>query len=239
VAEKHPYISGSGSITQVIAQLRHSFPATVNAETLKKLGIAPNNETYVLNILRFLNILDAEGKKIPAAATVMNKHADEEFEEAFSALVKQAYHQLFELHQEKSWSLTRDKLITFFRNTDGTSGIVGERQAGTFQALARLAGKVAEGAQSVPKAKAGNGSSRTAKTALKKGRASTATPAPQPAPEPPPVGHIAAPPSASHASGTPMALTVRIEINLPAGGDQQTYDYIFKSIRENLLNGNA
>jgi hypothetical protein len=30
---------------------------------------------------------------------------------------------------------------------------------------------------------------------------------------------------------------VRIEINLPADGDQETYDRIFKSIRENLLNG--
>jgi hypothetical protein len=33
-----------------------------------------------------------------------------------------------------------------------------------------------------------------------------------------------------------VALTVRIEINLPASGDQETYDRIFKSIRENLLN---
>jgi hypothetical protein len=34
-----------------------------------------------------------------------------------------------------------------------------------------------------------------------------------------------------------LGLTVRIEINLPAQGDQKTYDTIFKSIRENLLNG--
>jgi hypothetical protein len=34
-----------------------------------------------------------------------------------------------------------------------------------------------------------------------------------------------------------VGLTVRIEINLPATGDQDTYDKIFKSIRENLLNG--
>jgi hypothetical protein len=36
-----------------------------------------------------------------------------------------------------------------------------------------------------------------------------------------------------------VGLTVRIEINLPPGGDQATYDAIFKSIRENLLNGNG
>jgi hypothetical protein len=34
-----------------------------------------------------------------------------------------------------------------------------------------------------------------------------------------------------------FGLTVRIEINLPSSGDQDTYDKIFKSIRENLING--
>lgn len=34
-----------------------------------------------------------------------------------------------------------------------------------------------------------------------------------------------------------VALTVRIEVNLPAQADQETYDRIFKSIRANLLNG--
>lgn len=32
-----------------------------------------------------------------------------------------------------------------------------------------------------------------------------------------------------------MALTVRIEINLPENGSQETYDNIFKSIRANLI----
>lgn len=33
-----------------------------------------------------------------------------------------------------------------------------------------------------------------------------------------------------------MALTVRVEINLPAGGSRETYDNIFQSIKANLLN---
>jgi len=33
-----------------------------------------------------------------------------------------------------------------------------------------------------------------------------------------------------------IALTVRIEVNLPTASDQKTYDMIFRSIRENLLN---
>ncbi len=39
--------------------------------------------------------------------------------------------------------------------------------------------------------------------------------------------------------GGNVGLTVRIEINLPANGTQETYDNIFQSIRKNLLNGNV
>lgn len=34
-----------------------------------------------------------------------------------------------------------------------------------------------------------------------------------------------------------FGLTVRVEINLPADGSKETYDAIFKSIKENLLGG--
>lgn len=82
MADKHPYMSGSGGIVQTIAHLRRSFPAQVTAETLKKLGIASNNETYVLNILRFVEVLDQDGKKNAKAATVFNKHDDGNFKRA-------------------------------------------------------------------------------------------------------------------------------------------------------------
>jgi hypothetical protein len=46
---------------------------------------------------------------------------------------------------------------------------------------------------------------------------------------------IKPPPVHSGAGKRDMALTVRIEINLPAGGTQETYDAIFKSIKANLI----
>ena len=54
---------------------------------------------------------------------------------------------------------------------------------------------------------------------------------------PPPVAPPV--PDQGKSASAGMALTVRVEINLPAGGDQETYDRIFKSIRENLLNGSS
>lgn len=234
MAEKHPYMSGTAGLVQAITHLRRSFPAQVTAETLKKLGIAPNNETYVLNILRFVGVLDAESKKNPKAVGVFNKHDDSEFQAGFAELVQTAYGDLFGLHGDSAWSLPADKLISYFRNTDHTSAIVGQRQASTFQALATISGKT-DGTPRAAAPKTNRAESPIPKAA--KVKASTRTP---PAAE---LSASATVPPVSPASGSGntsgMALTVRVEINLPAGGDQETYDRIIKSIRENLLNGNA
>jgi Family of unknown function (DUF5343) len=230
VAEKHPYTSGSGGLIQTVAQLRKSFPAIVSSETLKKLEIAPNNETYVLNILKFVGVLDAENKKTTDSTQIFNKHDDAEFQQGFAKLVEKSYHELFALHGDGAWALTVNKLISFFRNHD--SDIVGKRQATTFQTLASLSGKTtATPAQAASKS-IGNGSKVTKPVKLV--RAVTTK-----------TDTSSTPPSSQSkaeidkSTASPMALTVRVEINLPAGGDQKTYDAIFKSIRENLLNGHG
>lgn len=227
MADKHPYVSGSGPLFQIVNQLRKSFPAGgVTADTLKKLGLAPNNESYVINILRFIGIIDEEGKKTDAAAKVFNQHDDAAFQQAFAALVKSAYSDLFSLHGDEAWKVDLDGLIQFFRSTDDTSAIVGRRQATTFQGLSALSG-YAEAPQvkgsSVKKTHAEKVAPK--KPANKKG---TAIATQQQEPHPKPTA-MAAP------GGRDVGLTVRIEINLPADGNQETYDRIFKSIRENLI----
>jgi len=225
----HPYISGFGSITQMVLRLRKAFPATVTSETVKKLGLAPNNESYVINALQFVGILDTEGKKTPAAVQVFSKHKDEDFSNAFEDLVKKAYSALFELHGEGSWTLPDEDLITFFRQTDQTSHTIGVRQAGTFKVFAALAGHGEIQASKPPKAK---GTAAQGKVKKAKKQSSGAAPAAEV------VGSTGA---ASANSGTSTAknlgLSVRIEINLPADGTKETYDNIFKSIKDNLLNG--
>lgn len=234
MADKHPYMSGTAGLLQAVAHLRRSFPAQVSAETLKKLAIAPNNETYVLNILRFIGVLDAESKKNAKAVGVFNKHDDAEFQAGFAELVQSAYGDLFGLHGDSAWSLPTDKLISYFRNSDHTSAIVGQRQASTFQALATLSGKT-DGTPRTAAPKGKRAESPIPKAAKAKASAKT-VPAAETSAAP-----IAQPATSATGAGNSsgMALTVRVEINLPAGGDQETYDRIFKSIRENLLNGNA
>jgi hypothetical protein len=213
-----PYISGAGNIAQMIAQLRKSFPGTITADTVRKLGIAPNNESYVINVLQFIKLLDTEGKKTALAGQVFSKHKDEDFAQALEKTVKDAYGPLFELHSDGSWTLSDEDLITFFRQSDQTSDVIGRRQAGVFKVLASLSGH-----GEVPVAKPAK---QKAVAAAKK--KSLGAPKQEP----------------SNASSTviekkhegSLGLTVRVEINLPPGGTKDTYDAIFKSIRENLLN---
>jgi len=225
MADKHPYTSSSGALVKTVNHLRKTFPQTVTADTLKKLGFAPRNESYIINILRFLGLIDEEGKKTDIAGKIFSSHQEGAFQQGFGDLVKKSYSELFSLHKEEAWSLDMDKLVTFFRQSDQTSAIVGGRQAKTFTTMRGLAG---HGEILEPRKPSNKEIPQKGKHAKEK-------------PKKPPVEgskSTAATISQHGLSERPdFGLTVRVEINLPTEGDQATYDRIFKSIRENLLNG--
>jgi len=216
----HPYISGPGNVAQMIGFLRKNFPATVTSETVKKFGLAPKNESYVINALQFVGVIDEESKRTSRGHDIFVL-PDDQFPGAFEAMVKEAYHDLFDLRGDDAWTLTKGELTGYFRTTDKTSEVIGGRQAGLFQVFASLAGHEIGSDNGTPKSPT-------------KPRAAKPKPAAQPqkaasAPESPAKVELAA-----AGQRKDMALTVRIEINLPSNGSQETYDNIFKSIRANL-----
>lgn len=223
----HPYISGAGNVSQMVALLRKNFPATVTSETVKKVGLAPNNESYVINALQFIGAIDESGKKTDIGGSVFNLHKEEEFQVEFAKLVETAYSDLFELRGELSWDLNRDDLISYFRTTDKTSSVIGTRQAAMFETFASLAGhgRPDAPAKSRSDAKPRVGRSSPAQKERGATKQKSSTERSRSATEPPP----------ATTNSRDMALTVRIEINLPAGGSRSDYDNIFKSIRANLL----
>lgn len=227
MSDKHPYVPGPGGLVQVIKHFRNSFPAFVTADTLRKLGFAPKNESYILNILRFLNLVDQEdGKRTKEAEKIFNLHDDEAFQKEFAMLVRKAYSELFGLHGDNTWTLDQNSLMTFFRSSDQSTALVGQRQASTFRLLAAFSGH-----GDIPEAKSVGGKQ---KKDTKKTRANdkvTDSPAVQ---IQAPLSNVS--PTIKHDRSKNFGLTVRIEINLPADGDQETYDRIFRSIKENLLN---
>lgn len=213
----HPYISGAGNITQMIGFLKNNFPSTVTSETVKKLQLAPKNESYVINALQFLSLIDEQGNRTDKGHEVLTTHDDAEFKTAFADLVRTAYKDLFDLRSEEAWTMSRDELIGYFRTTDKTSAAIGTRQAAVFQALRDLSGYENVGAgPAKPKDKP---IKRKALKSSKNMQKVEVTPTDLAEKLP---------------AKRDMALTVRIEINLPAEGSKQTYDNIFKSIKDNL-----
>jgi hypothetical protein len=209
----------------MLTQLRKNFPATVTSETVKKLGIASNNESYVINALRFIGIIDEEGKKTQKGTDVFSIHKDDDFKAAFEGLIRGAYKDLFDLRGDDVWKMDREALVNYFRTTDKTSAAIGGRQAGVFQMFASYAGHGEVDAKARPATKGTSAKSNKTKTSA----AGVTKSKPKVEPRP------------RHGDGSgalkrDMALTVRIEINLPADGTRETYDHIFQSIKANLLN---
>ena len=218
----HPYTTTLQGLKEALLQLRTTFPPSVTADTLKKWSVAPNNEGTVLAVLRFLNIIDDEGKKQGDAAKVFVEHQDDAFSSKFADLVRASYPVLFRDWGDKAWELSRDQLIAFFRTEDHSSARIGKQQAATFELLAQFAGQ----GPALPEAT----------TTIRKKRSTTKASGQKKEKTEPSTNEVGAssdPPPARVKTGTPT-FTVRVEINLPVAEDQEVYDRIFKSIKENL-----
>ena len=142
MADRYPYTNTTGNLRKTIEQFRRNFPPRVTVNTLQQLKIAPNNERHILRVLSFLELINDDGNKTDVAAQIFSIHDSIQFGQRFSEHVKNFYSDLFELHGDSAWTLGRDELIHFFRQTDQTSDNVGKRQASTFQILAEFAGYV-------------------------------------------------------------------------------------------------
>lgn len=228
----YPYISGQGGVIQAMTQLRKGFPSKVDAGYLKRFNIAPANESYVISILKFLGLIDDEGNRVEEKTDYFYGN-DEAFRAGLEATLRSSYAQMFDEMGDGALDAERTDLTHWFRAADKSSDLVGQRQASTFQTLAALAGHGQLPAARASGAKT-NGATTTStakKTAATKaGKKAAAKPVvsgevPQPAidVEETPVG------------GSGFGLTVRIEVNLPPGGDADTYDAIFASIKKHLM----
>lgn len=166
-------------------------------------------------------MIDEEGKRTENGHDVFVLD-DDKFPKAFETLVKSAYSDLFDLRGEEAWTMTKKELTSYFRTTDKTSEVIGGRQAGVFQVFRQLAGHETVEEKSSPKTPAKTRTPRAKPAPQKQAKAASDD------------GGGEKLDMRMTGKGKDMALTVRIEINLPANGSKETYDNIFKSIRENL-----
>lgn len=226
----YPYTSGQTAVAQTFAQLRKGFPAKVDAGYLQRFGIAPANESYIISILRFLGLINEEGDRRDENADFFFS-GDEDFKTRLEQTVRGSYSHLFDEMGDDALTASKDALTNWFRASDKTSALVGQRQASTFQTLMALAGHGevpatrATGPKTAADPRAASKKGAGKKTAISKTAAEKARPAHPPK-------DVA---ESSAAMNSDIGLTVRIEVNLPPSGDADTYDAIFASIKKHLM----
>ncbi|MFC1944180.1 DUF5343 domain-containing protein [Chloroflexota bacterium] len=87
-----PYAPWS-EMEKVLKRLRGFRPPCVDIAFLQTHRIAPRNERAVINALKFLGIIDADG--VPTELLARLKGGDSEYRENLAAIVKSAYADLF------------------------------------------------------------------------------------------------------------------------------------------------
>jgi hypothetical protein len=225
MAVEYPYVNAQSALTKAFAQFRKSFPATMDAATLQKFGIAPSNESYVINTFRFLGLIDGDGKKADDAAGFFFG-GDAAFNSGLEDAIRAAYESLFADFGEDAWNNDRAEIATWFRVTDKTSDVVGGRQASTFQTLAALAGHGELPLTVVTPAKPTSTRGPSNATKSSKGTQGKS----------PATGAESQKSSGGTGGGkNQLDMTVRIEINVPAGATPAEYDAMFASIRKHLI----
>ncbi|MCD1268544.1 hypothetical protein B5M43_006705 [Microbacterium sp. MEC084] len=227
MANTYPYISSIGGLVKAVEQFRRSFPNAVDAAYLKRMKIAPGNESYLINILRFIGLIDDEGVKVEEAANAFFGNEDH-FRAGLSEIVSRAYAPVFEELGPDAWTASRDDLAHWFRMVDKTTELIGQRQASTFLALAGLTGRGTPfDAKPTPKS-----STRAAKP--KATRDSSAADATSSRKAVSHGGTSNTEKEHANRSDGPIGLSVRIEINVPVGATADEYDAMFASIRKHL-----
>jgi hypothetical protein len=223
---KYPYISAQGPLVQAFSQLREGFPGKVDAGYLQRFNIAPANESYVISILRFLGLIDEEGTRVEDK-TGYFYGSDGDFKSGLEGTLRMAYSQVLDEMGEGALDASKDRLTPWFRASDKTSKVVGQRQASTFQTLAALAGH-----GDLPAARSGAARKTVAATPGSVDKKTTAKKTPEKQVEKP-AGDKGG--DGGGKNRQDVGLTVRIEVNLPPGGDADTYDAIFASIKKHLM----
>ena len=229
----YPYISGQGALIAAFTQLRKGFPPKVDAGYLKRFNIAPANESYVISILRLLDLIDDEGNKLDENTNFF--YGDEDlFKQGLETAMRGAYKQVFSEMGDDALGADRSRLALWFRGSDRTTELVGNRQASTFHTLASLAGHGELPTRAAATKKAIT-SGVPAKTAA--ARKSATVKATERAADGNGIGDGNGDGDnvEKRANGQDVGLTVRIEVDLPAGGDANTYDAIFASIKKHLM----
>ncbi|MDP2728250.1 MAG: DUF5343 domain-containing protein [Dehalococcoidia bacterium] len=130
-----PYGPTQGTI-QTLQLLQRQSPARVDETFLRSQGIAPRNEYKIVGALRFLGLIDEDGR--PAERAHLLKTRGATFTLNLQEIVREAYSDLF--REVRSREATREAIYNYFVTKARLGGEMATKATRFFRSLCQWAG---------------------------------------------------------------------------------------------------
>ncbi|MEV5361113.1 DUF5343 domain-containing protein, partial [Micrococcus luteus] len=213
VANDEPaYSTTPGRLSPLLKKIRESgIPAKANTSWLKTMGFAGGNDSSMLRVLRYIGLMDASSVPTPAWQEYRgNKH-----KEVLGRAIKTGYQSLYAVYPDAHNQSDEDLEHVFKTSTTSGKQVV-DKMLATFKALVAEADFTADGASGTPTPANQGGAAAAAPQAT--GTSQNAT-------------------VLSRSPSAPNGLTVNInvQLTLPEGADEQTFEAFFKAMKNHLL----
>lgn len=207
-----PYTKTIASIPRFMSHIQDAgVPDKVTQKYLKSVGFTSSNDSYLLGLLKGIGFIDNSGGPTPRWKSYRDKS---QAPRVMAEAVRDGYAGLFAVYAD-AFRRDDEAITNYIRGNTDYAGDTVSRALGSFKALCALAdfAKV-DGSPAQPPAKG---------------------PEHPPASESIPVVTTVAP--APVLPGRP-AVTINIELQLPASADKSTYDDFFAAMRKHLFDDN-
>ncbi|MCX6645368.1 MAG: DUF5343 domain-containing protein [bacterium] len=200
----YPYTTVPGRIRSFLEIIRSvSVPEKANRAWLPKIGFNSSNDRTILGVLKFIGFINERGN--PTDKWKEYRRANHE--QVLGDSIRDAYHSLFEIH-ENPCSKSTSELKDFFRaETESAEGTV-SKMVDTFNALCRMAQFKTSSAESIEEILPKNLGIKLQDVGLK---------------------------AKSGRLSQDRIVTINIHLNLPETADEEVYAKIFRMMKEHLL----
>ena len=131
MAAAYPYMNSSKRLLEILGALREAGqPPRVTHDFLGKAGFKSKNDRPVVNLLKFLGLLDSQGTPTALYA----RFRGDEYSDVLSACIRDSYSELLDVRPHAS---TEDvpTLAGFFKTASGLGEAASRQMASTFLAL--------------------------------------------------------------------------------------------------------
>jgi hypothetical protein len=201
------YTIVTGKLTSLLKKIRETgVPPKATVAWIKRIGFTSSNDTSMLNVLRYIGFIDSTGVPTPA----WKEYRGRDFKEILGRAIKSGYESLYAVYPDAHDRPNADLFHVFSSQTTSGKATV-DKMVTTFKALAGEAVFSSDAGAAAATAQASSSGTQAGGSNAPAVAARTQT------------------------NATGMTVNINVQLTLPEGSDENTYEAFFKAMRTHLL----